>query len=77
MPKFEVVVTRTITETASFTVSAKDAEAAEEKVRTKLEPSGDDVTEKDEKAARRYFENNPAEGTDNTTEFEYETEETS
>lgn len=82
--KYEVIVTRTRVETASFEVSAANAEEAEQKVRRKLEPdfrdaAGSEVTGLDwaklEKSAERYFDSHPADGADNTTEFEYETEE--
>lgn len=75
MPKYKVIVTRTVTEIASFEICAKTAEDAEEKIRIKLEPSGDNVTDKDEKAAHRYFDNHPAENADNSTEFEYDADE--
>lgn len=78
MPKFEVIVTRTKVEVASVEVTAKTHKEAEEKVRAKMEPNYSAISEnieKMEKAANRYFKSNPAEGADETTEFEYEVEE--
>lgn len=80
MPDYEVVVTRTKVEIASFTVKARTEDEAEAKVKSKLEPEFDSQTTGErmdaaEKLSRRYFANHPAESADNTTEYEYEVNE--
>ncbi len=77
MPKYEVIVTRTKTEVASVTVSAKSEEEAERTVTAKMQPVLGDRPNADEleKAALKYFDDNLADSADVTVEFEYEVSE--
>lgn len=80
MAKYEVVITRTKIEIASIEVTADSREAAEMKVKSRVEPQFDmsealGVTRTKEKAAKRYFESHLSESADHSTEFEYEADE--